>query len=144
MLSSFTALNPEKPYKGRSNSPDKRNGPDKRKEVYDSRNQVIMVPGPTGKENLKHSDISMSPDESFVRVKKQLTMTNYIGRGVKDQSSNFLVKSKDGLTPSLFKVDNTSNAISSVPHELNDPNNVDKSIDRNFYSPTLLKQEKPK
>ena len=103
-----------------------------------------MVPGPTGKETLKHSDISVSPDESLAKAKKQLAVTNYIGRGVKDQSSTFLVKSKDGLTPSLFKVDNTSNAVSSVPPELNDTNNVDKSIDKNFYSPTLLKQEKPK
>ena len=38
MLSSYTALHPERPSKGRSNSPEKRSAFDRRKEAYDSRN----------------------------------------------------------------------------------------------------------
>ena len=77
-----------------------------------------MVPGPTGKEKMKQGDMSLSPDDSFRKVKKQLTMTNYISRGLKDSYTNpFLVKNKDGVTPSLFQVDSVSNALSSLPAE---------------------------
>ena len=116
LLSSFTAVNNEKRNTRKSNSPGKRQAQERRKDTHDSMDQVIMVPGPTGKEKLKQGDMPASPNTSFCKIKKQLTMTNYISRGLKDSSTNpFLVKNKEGVTPSLFQVDNVSNALSSVP-----------------------------
>ena len=56
-----------------SKSPSRR-GVDKRK---DSRNQMIMVAGPTGKRQYeKNERNSYSPTESFHKIGKQLAMTN--------------------------------------------------------------------
>lgn len=131
-----------------SKSPSRR-GVDKRKDAYDSRNQMIMVAGPTGKRKYDKAERnSYSPTESFHKIGKQLAMTNQIlNRGLKDQTINrFLVQNNEGITPALFQIDNISNTLSNIPVDPNESNLTLNKIDKGkrFSSPNQSKPEQQK
>ena len=68
-----------------------------------------------------------------------------LSRGLKDPKLNrFLVKNNEGITPSLFQIDNISNTLSNIPFEGNDSSHVASKIDKKFSSPQDKKPEPQK
>ena len=130
-----------------SKGPSKRNGDPKRlakeQEKYDSRNQMIMVAGPTGKRNYELGERhSFSPTESISKIGSQIALKN-LTRGLKDPSKNpnpFLVKNNEGVTPSLFHIDSISQALSGAALEAgNDSHGDGRQLDKRFSSPMQSK-----
>ena len=59
-----------------------------------------------------------------------------LSRGLKDPTLNrFLVKNNEGITPSLFQIDNISNTLSNIPHEGIETSQVPSKMDKRFGSP---------